>query len=84
MTEIPFSPGTALDMGVCLLGDFPGQISHLSSPPGPASREGQTAASTSHYCIRSSRGGEQEAELASLALRPYLRDHHAQPPSIYK
>lgn len=84
MTEIPFSPGAALDMGVCLLGDRPGRVSHLSSPPGPASRERQTRASSCHRCIPGSWGAEQEAELASLTVRPYLRDRHAQPPSIYR
>lgn len=55
--------------------------SHLSSPPGWASRASQEAASTAHHCLPSSRGGEQEAEMTSLALRPCTRDHRAQ--SLY-
>lgn len=87
MTEIPFSPGTAFDMGVCLLGDRPGHRlvtcpAHLVQLPVRDRLQLPHLISASPAHGAGSR--KQEADLASLALRPYLRDHHAQPPSIYK
>lgn len=95
MAKIPFSPGAALDAGagaVCwaaaLLGKHlqlrPGRINHVANPPGPAFRESRVAASTSHHCVLSSwEAGEQEAEVASLAVGPCPRDSHSQSP-LYK